>query len=56
MTRSVDAVRAVVVDGADRIGAQAGTPKVDSALAALIDHTLLKPDATEVNMRKPSER
>jgi len=36
VTRSVDAVRAVVVDGADRIGAQAGTPKVDSALAALM--------------------
>ena len=28
----------------------------DSALAALIDHALLKPDATEANMRKPSER
>lgn len=51
-TRNLDGVKAVVGAGADRISAQAGTSHVDSALAAMIDHTLLKPEATEANIRK----
>ncbi len=52
VTRNVEAVKAVVGAGADRISAPAGTASVDSAMAAMIDHTLLKPDATEANVRK----
>lgn len=41
-----DRVRAVVNCGADRVGNTLGG-KVDSELAAMIDHTLLKADATQ---------
>jgi deoxyribose-phosphate aldolase len=52
VTRNVEAVKAVVGAGADRISAPSGTARVDSPLAAMIDHTLLKADATEADVRK----
>jgi deoxyribose-phosphate aldolase len=39
-------VRQIVAQGATRIAAAPGTGKVDADLANLIDHTLLKPEAT----------
>ena len=39
-------VKAVVNNGASRISASPGTQNVDTQLAGLIDHTLLKPGAT----------
>ncbi|MEO5567511.1 MAG: deoxyribose-phosphate aldolase [Gemmatimonadaceae bacterium] len=38
--------------GADRISASATTTRVDPAIASLIDHTLLKPEATEPEVVK----
>ena len=52
------AFRAMVDHGADRIGASADTPfqphllQGDAALAARIDHTLLKPEATKDQIRR----
>jgi deoxyribose-phosphate aldolase len=43
---------AILGAGADRITASATTTRVDPALAALIDHTLLKPEATEAEIDK----
>ncbi|MCC6538686.1 MAG: deoxyribose-phosphate aldolase [Bryobacterales bacterium] len=43
---------AIVAAGADRITASATTTRVDPAIAALIDHTLLKPEATETEIVK----
>jgi deoxyribose-phosphate aldolase len=40
-------LRPVVHAGADRIGATLGAAPVDGALGHMIDHTLLKPDATQ---------
>ncbi len=45
-------VRSLVANGAQRIGATAGTHVADQDLAGLIDHTLLKADATEDDIRK----
>ena len=47
-----EGVRAVVNAGASRISARLGVSHVDSDLARYIDHTLLKPDATEEQIRK----
>jgi len=44
--------RAIVACGADRISASAQLSKVDPAIASLIDHTLLKPDATKAEILK----
>jgi deoxyribose-phosphate aldolase len=41
--------------GADRISTCSGKPCVDEGIAHLIDHTLLKPDATEDQIRKLCE-
>ena len=38
--------RAIVAAGADRVSAGERLTKVDPSLAALIDHTILKPEAT----------
>jgi deoxyribose-phosphate aldolase len=38
--------------GADRVSASNRLTRIDPAIAALIDHTLLKPDATEADIRK----
>ena len=43
----VDRVQPVVRAGADRIAATLGVAPTDGSLAPMIDHTLLKPDATQ---------
>jgi len=43
----VDRVQPVVVAGADRLGTTLGVAPSDGRLAHMIDHTLLKPDATQ---------
>jgi deoxyribose-phosphate aldolase len=49
------AARAVADAGALRIGAPAGVGEVEAELAAMIDHTLLKQDATKADIRKVCE-
>lgn len=44
--------QAVVAAGAERISATAGVRRVDPSLAALVDHTLLKPEATREDIRR----
>ena len=44
--------RRVVAAGASRLGANLGTSQIPSDLARLIDHTLLKPEASEPDVRK----
>jgi deoxyribose-phosphate aldolase len=44
--RCADRTRRVVSAGADRISAALGVASVEAGVAALIDHTLLKPEAT----------
>ena len=44
--------RRVVAAGATRIGAGLGTTQVPADLAHLIDHTLLKPEASEADIRR----
>jgi len=46
------AVGQVVSAGAERISAHPGTPEIHRDLAGMIDHTLLKADATEAQVRK----
>lgn len=46
-----DRLRLMVECGAERFGLQAGEPHVSSELARYIDHTLLKPEATETQVR-----
>src|SRR3989304_1719751 len=43
----VDRGRPVAHAGADRIGSTLGAAPVDGQLAEMIDHTLLKPDASQ---------
>ena len=45
--RSPDAVRSLVAAGASRIGGEPGSRAVPKDIARYIDHTLLKPHATE---------
>jgi deoxyribose-phosphate aldolase len=54
-TRRTDEVRGIVQTGAVRISAQPGGGAVASDLAAMIDHTLLKPEATPDDLRKLCE-
>ena len=49
---SSEAVRNIVEAGADRIGASLGVIAPDPGIGKLIDHTILKPDATEDQVRK----
>jgi deoxyribose-phosphate aldolase len=49
------AVQALVSSGADRIAAAPGSRPAAGGMAGLIDHTLLKPDATEKDVRKLCE-
>lgn len=44
--------RAIVDAGANRVSASERTTKVDPAIAKLIDHTLLRPDATAAEIEK----
>ena len=48
-------VKSIVAQGAGRIGASMGVKPADAAMARMIDHTLLKPDATEDQFRKLCE-
>ncbi len=52
VSRRPHAARAIAGEGAARIGAGPDTGPVDSSLAGLIDHTLLKADATTDEVRK----
>lgn len=53
--RRPEAVRALVGEGAGRIGSAAGTGQAPEDIAAMIDHTLLKADATTEDVRKLCE-
>lgn len=44
--------REIIAAGADRVSASERLTRVDPAVAALIDHTLLKPEATEADIVK----
>jgi ferredoxin len=46
VARRPEAALAVANEGAARLGAGPDTGPVDASLAGMIDHTLLKPDAT----------
>ena len=46
-----DRCRDVVMAGADRLSARLGVARIAADLAGMIDHTLLKPDATEAQIR-----
>lgn len=47
-----DRVRSLVASGAERVAAALGMHPVPADLAPLIDHTLLKPEATEAQVRQ----
>jgi len=47
-----DGLRRLVECGAERFGIQFGAPPVANDLSKYIDHTLLKPDATEAQIRQ----
>ena len=49
---SSEAVMNIIRAGADRVGASIGIKEPDPSIARLIDHTVLKPDATEDDIRK----
>ncbi|MBI3472145.1 MAG: deoxyribose-phosphate aldolase [Candidatus Solibacter usitatus] len=44
--------REIVAQGADRVSASERLTKIDPAIAAMIDHTLLKPEATRADIVK----
>jgi deoxyribose-phosphate aldolase len=44
--------REIVAAGADRVSASERLTKVDSSIASLIDHTILKPEATRADVLK----
>jgi deoxyribose-phosphate aldolase len=48
-------VRAIASEGACRVGAGVDTGKVDLEIARMIDHTLLKADATSADVKKLCE-
>lgn len=52
VTTNPGAVRQVVAAGASRLSTRLGVQDVANDLAAMIDHTLLKPDATEEQIRQ----
>ena len=51
-TRRPESVRAIAAQGACRVGAGVDVGKVDVAMAGMIDHTLLKADATAADVKK----
>ncbi len=53
--RRPDAVRQVIAEGAGRVGSALGTGEVGGEIAAMIDHTLLKAEATADDVRKLCE-
>jgi len=50
LTKCADRVALVARAGADRIGLDVSTPPTSDAIARLIDHTVLKPQATEADI------
>ncbi len=50
LTKCADRVATIANAGADRIGLAVATPPSSDAIAALIDHTVLKPEATEADI------
>ena len=50
--RRPEAVQNIVSEGASRVGSGLGTGQTDGAIAAMIDHTLLKADATSADVEK----
>ena len=52
VTTSLDAVRQIIAAGASRVSSRLGVSHVAADLAGLIDHTLLKPEATEGQIRQ----
>ncbi len=50
--RRPEAVRALQNEGASRIGSAEGTGRAPDDIAAMIDHTLLKADATSADVQK----
>jgi deoxyribose-phosphate aldolase len=44
--------QAIVAAGAERVSASEKLTRVDPTIASLIDHTILKPEATEAEVRK----
>jgi len=55
ITNNPQAVANIIDSGASRIGASSGATPIDPKIASMIDHTLLKPDATEKEIRKLCE-
>lgn len=55
VVRRPDDAKGIARAGADRIGAGVGTGRVEGDLAGMIDHTLLKPDATRDQFVKLAE-
>jgi deoxyribose-phosphate aldolase len=55
--RKPEAVKNILQSGADRIGTKTGIngSKIDSKMASMIDHTILKPDATREQLIKVCE-
>ena len=53
--RRPEAVRALAAEGAERIGSAAGTGQAPDDIAAMIDHTLLKADATSADVQRLCE-
>lgn len=51
-TKRRDVVDSILASGACRISAHPGIGEVETGVARLIDHTLLKPDATEEQIRQ----
>ncbi|EKE01139.1 MAG: deoxyribose-phosphate aldolase [uncultured bacterium] len=52
VVKKPEAVDNIINFGASRIGANAGVGKIDTKMASMIDHTLLKPDATQAELTK----
>ncbi len=50
LTKCADRVAVIAKAGADRIGLDVATPPTSDAIARLIDHTVLKPQATEADI------
>ncbi len=50
LTKCADRIAVVAHAGADRIGLDVSTPPTSDAIARLIDHTVLKPQATEADI------
>jgi deoxyribose-phosphate aldolase len=50
LTKCADRVSLVANAGADRIGLEVAAPPTSDAIAKLIDHTVLKPQATEADI------